>query len=122
MNKKTLMSLFIVILMVASTIAFALVAMPKNEGQKQLPADVKASVEERLSTEPEISIPEGTAFTSGEINAKIEKMLPELVITAETNEAEIYKINALLAGVQCIKGLNPSYRMPQGQAITKNLI
>lgn len=122
MQRKSLISWFIIIIMVLSTIGFALVSLPQEKQAEPSSADVRASIETNLAGQETLDIPETALFASGEINARVEKVLPEILITGETDEAEIYKINALVAQVQGIKNINASYRMPQDPSITKNLV
>jgi len=121
MERKKVISWFIISIMVLSTIGFALVSLPSQETEEPASTDVRASIEENLK-EPELELPDTIAFSSGEINARVEKVLPELVLTASTDETEIYKINALIMQVPGIKNINSSYRLPQNQAISKSII
>ncbi len=108
MERKQLMSWFIIIVMVGSILGFAIIA---SQGRESPPPEP-----------PPIDAPTVISFKADDVDANVAQMFPSMFLTCSTNETDIERIDSDIYSIEGIKRINSFYRRTTDEAIEGALL
>ena len=112
MNKNQFGGIFIAVIMVGSILGFALM-FSGNQSEDTDPVD---------SINPNLPSSTVLNMSAENIEAKVFEILPKILFSAYTNEAEIQKINNKLVSVPGIYKLESKYRQQENPSFNTSLV